>query len=446
MRSTETERMLRLRDVARLPAEVLVKRFEEDFGNLVTAAVADATRRLPAPVRRLLDGLEWHLDWADALVWAEGELQVSAERMTLLGDPRLRRVEGQLRQVRVRLHEARCVAADYRRQDRERLEQGRLLTARATALSWLSKARPEEYAALFAARVAELGIPPLRRHTASRDVFDSIEQAVAQGRLQVTAGPEVRALLELPDDTFRAAVADDVREQNARNVLLRHPLVLRRWHAGLARLCELTVGPARASSATALGRLPVDLAELPRQEAMQIINARRFFCAVQQRRLDCDRTVRALMAEIVRRERADPVNTARREAGAHARLRLAEAHPEAYARIREELRAYESEPGHLDPARLTSDARGALKARLLAELGGGGGEDPAPRPPVAQPSPPPRPAPRPKPGAPESRPGRDRPGPGQARGPRPVPGPPARTASGHPPLRKAACRRAEPSR
>ncbi|PAX87445.1 hypothetical protein CLM83_07335 [Streptomyces albidoflavus] len=444
MRSTETERMLRLRDVARLPAEVLVKRFEEDFGNLVTAAVADATRRLPAPVRRLLDGLEWHLDWADALVWAEGELQVSAERMTLLGDPRLRRVEGQLRQVRVRLHEARCVAADYRRQDRERLEQGRLLTARATALSWLGKALPEEYAALFAARVAELGIPPLRRHTASRDVFDSIEQAVAQGRLWVTAGPEVTALLELPDDTFRAAVADDVREQNARNVLLRHPLVLRRWHAGLARLCELTVGPARASSATALGRLPVDLAGLPRQEAMQIINARRFFCAVQQRRLDCDRTVRGLMAEIVRRERADPVNAARREAGVHARLRLAEAHPEAYARIREELRAYESEPGHLDPARLTSDVRGALKARLLAELGTGGG-DPAPGAP-AQPSPAPRPAPRPKPGAPENRPGRDRPGLGQGRGPRPVPGPPARTATGHPSLRKAACRRAEPSR
>ncbi|MFC7472115.1 hypothetical protein ACFQVA_38320 [Actinomadura keratinilytica] len=49
MRSTETERMLRLRDVARLPAEVLVKRFEEDFGNLVTAAVADATRRLALP-------------------------------------------------------------------------------------------------------------------------------------------------------------------------------------------------------------------------------------------------------------------------------------------------------------------------------------------------------------------------------------------------------------
>ncbi|PBO25930.1 hypothetical protein CLM85_01370 [Streptomyces albidoflavus] len=444
MRSTETERMLRLRDVARLPAEVLVKRFEEDFGNLVTAAVADATRRLPAPVRRLLDGLEWHLDWADALVWAEGELQVSAERMTLLGDPRLRRVEGQLRQVRVRLHEARCVAADYRRQDRERLEQGRLLTARATALSWLGKALPEEYAALFAARVAELGIPPLRRHTASRDVFDSIEQAVAQGRLWVTAGPEVTALLELPDDTFRAAVADDVREQNARNVLLRHPLVLRRWHAGLARLCELTVGPARASSATALGRLPVDLAGLPRQEAMQIINARRFFCAVQQRRLDCDRTVRGLMAEIVRRERADPVNAARREAGVHARLRLAEAHPEAYARIREELRAYESEPGHLDPARLTSDVRGALKARLLAELGTGGG-DPAPGAP-AQPSPTPPPAPRPKPGAPENRPGRDRPGLGQGRGPRPVPGPPARTATGHPSLRKAACRRAEPSR
>ncbi|MBV7252358.1 hypothetical protein GJ659_016525 [Streptomyces sp. S-2] len=437
--------MLRLRDVARLPAEVLVKRFEEDFGNLVTAAVADATRRLPAPVRRLLDGLEWHLDWADALVWAEGELQVSAERMTLLGDPRLRRVEGQLRQVRVRLHEARCVAADYRRQDRERLEQGRLLTARATALSWLGKALPEEYAALFAARVAELGIPPLRRHTASRDVFDSIEQAVAQGRLRVTAGPEVTALLELPDDTFRAAVADDVREQNARNVLLRHPLVLRRWHAGLARLCELTVGPARASSATALGRLPVDLAGLPRQEAMQIINARRFFCAVQQRRLDCDRTVRGLMAEIVRRERADPVNTARREAGVHARLRLAEAHPEAYARIREELRAYESELGHLDPARLTSDVRGALKARLLAELGTGGG-DPAPDPPAAQPSPAPRPAPRPKPGAPENRPGRDRPGLGQGRAPRPVPGPPARTATGHPSLRKAACRRAEPSR
>ncbi|MFB6597162.1 hypothetical protein [Streptomyces diastaticus] len=441
MRSTGTERMLRLRDVARLPAEVLVKRFEEDFGNLVTAAVADATRRLPAPVRRLLDGLEWHLDWADALVWAEGELQVSAERMALLGDPRLRRVEGQLRQVRVRLHEARCVAAEYRRQDRERLERGRLLTARATALSWLSKALPEEYEALFTARVAELGIPPLRRGSASRDVFDSIEQAVAQGRLRVTAGPEVTALLELPDDTFRAAVADDVREQNARNVLLRHPLVLRRWHAGLARLCDLTVGPARASSATALGRAPLDLAELPRQEAMQIVNARRFFCAVQQRRLDCDRTVRTLMAEIVRRERADPVNTARREAGAYARLRLAEAHPEAYTRIREELRAFESGPGHLDPARLTSDVRGALKARLLSELAGRDGR----RGQTAH-SPAPRPAPGPKPSAPEGRPGRDRPGPGQGRGQRPVPGPPARSAATHPPVRKAACRRAETSR
>ncbi|WP_436739874.1 hypothetical protein [Streptomyces sp. BBFR102] len=443
MRSTETERLLRLRDVARLPAEVLVKRFEEDFGNLVTAAVADATRRLPVPVRRLLDGLEWHLDWADALVWAEGELQVSAERMALLGDARLRRVEGQLRQVRVRLHEARCVAADYRRQDRERLERGRLLTARATALSWLSKALPGEYAALFAARVAELDIPPLRRAAASRDVFDSIEQAVAHGCLQVTASPEVTALLELPDDIFRAAVADDVREQNARNVLLRHPLVLRRWHAGLARLCDLTVGPARASSATALARLPLDLAELPRQEAMQIINARRFFCAVQQRRLDCDRTVRTLMAEIVRRERTDPVNTARREAGGYARLRLAEAHPEAYARIREELRVYESEPGHLDPARLTSDERGALKARLLAELAGPDG-DPAPHPSLAAPAPGPRPGPRAKPGG-EGRPARDRPGPGQGRGSRPVPGPPARTPAGYPPFRTA-CRSAEPSR
>ncbi|MHC8564377.1 hypothetical protein ACW23B_28690 [Streptomyces albidoflavus] len=177
-----------------------------------------------------------------------------------------------------------CAAATAARTPEAGLQQG-LFTARATALSWLSKALPEEYAALFAARVAELAIPPLRRHIASRDVFDSIEQAVAQDRLQVTACLEATALLELPDDTFRAAVADDVREQNAGTPGSATP-----WACAAGTRARPSLRAHGRPRPRLLGHragpLPVDLAELPRQEAMQIINARRFFCAVQQRRLD----------------------------------------------------------------------------------------------------------------------------------------------------------------
>ncbi|MEV4333446.1 hypothetical protein AB0K02_23370 [Streptomyces sp. NPDC049597] len=365
------EDRVRLREVHQLSAEELVPLFERDFRNLVTVAIADATRRLSHPVRRLLRSLEWHQDWTDALLWAEGELQVSAERMALVGDDRREGVEGQLRRVRACLHESRRLAADFRRQQYERSDdRQKLLSAQRTALTWLSKAFPEDYAGLVAQVCAERGLAEDWERPAARDVFESIERACHEGDVTVTMTPPVAALLERGPQSFRGVVAKDAREQNERNVLLRHPLVLRRWSSALEELVEMTLEPARASSHTALGTLAEDLRLLGHDRAMRVINSRRFYCAVQQRQHECDRIVRRLMEAITERAAAAPEKVARREAVEHADRLLSARHPQAYARIREALCPYEASPGVLDPVRLTSAERNRLKSRLLQEVTG----------------------------------------------------------------------------
>ncbi|MFD5099420.1 hypothetical protein [Streptomyces albidochromogenes] len=368
MTEAASERRIMLADVPRLTAEELVACFDEDFRNLVTVSIADATRRLSRPVRQLLRGPEWHQDWQDALLWAEGELQVSAERMRLTGDGRAEGVETKLRRVRANLHEARRVSAQYRREAVEcSPEHLSTLNAQHTALSWLAKAFPADYSRLVEQSKRERGIvdPPPR--PPAQDVFDSVEEACERGWLKVTMTPPVARLLRQGQVSFRGVVADDARHQNERNVLLRHPLAVRRWKAALTELTEMTTSPAKASSHTALGPLNVDLSGLPHDHAMQIINARRFYCAVQQRHLECDRVVRHLMQTVATRKDHAPETHARREAGEQADRTLAAQHPHAYAHIRNALHPYEAAPGQLDPALLPANARGALKSRLIKE-------------------------------------------------------------------------------
>lgn len=365
------EERVRLREVQHLSAEELILLFGQDFRNLVTVAIADATGRLPRSVRRLLRSLEWHQDWTDALLWAEGELQVSAERMALVGDSRRDSVESQLRRVRACLHESRRLAADFRRQQYERsAERQRFLNAQRTALTWLSKAFPEDYAMLVVQVHAERGIAADEESPAARDAFDSIEHACHEGDLAVTMTEPVAALLDRGPQSFRGVVANDAREQNERNDLLRHPLALRRWSSALKELMEMTLEPARASSHTALGPLTEDLRRLGHDQAIRVINARRFYCAVQQRQRECDRIVRSLMETIAERAAAAPENIARREAAEHADQLLAERHRQAYVRICEALRPYEASPGRLDPGQLTSAERSRLKSQLLEEVVG----------------------------------------------------------------------------
>ena len=106
---------IRLADVEHVPADDRVSLISDRFDNLVTVAVAEAVSGyVPQRTRRLLRRPEWRQYWQDALLCADGELQVATERMRYTGDPRLGTTERRLRRVRVRRNEA-SVALVFRR-------------------------------------------------------------------------------------------------------------------------------------------------------------------------------------------------------------------------------------------------------------------------------------------------------------------------------------------
>jgi hypothetical protein len=226
---------------------------------------------------------------------------------------------------------------------------------------------------------AEHHLPHHRPQPAARDVFDAIEAGCADGYLYADKTPEVERMLAMGPAAFRRTVAKDAaRDQERRVTELRHPLVLRRWKTALDELAQMTAPLARASSITALGPLPVDLDSLPAESAFAVLNARRFFVALQQRSTDCARTAREAAHTITRREDDEPEQAARRHAFERALRQLADERPEAYTHIRHRLRRHETSPGRLDEAALTATARGELKRQVLAELTGTSG---SPRPP-----------------------------------------------------------------
>jgi hypothetical protein len=130
----------------------------------------------------------------------------------------------------------------------------------------------------------------------------------------------------------------------------------------------MTAEPAHASSVHTLGTLTVDLHALPEENATRVLNARRFFAAVAQRKTECTRTIRQLMNAAFLRKQDDPEVIARTEADLAAREQLAEAHPTEFEHILERLRPYQTPYGRLDMKRMNTDVRGALKAKTISEL------------------------------------------------------------------------------
>lgn len=361
---------MRLDAIAKVPTDQLPSLFEQDFNNLVTAAIADAVRLLPPAARDLLRSAEWWQDWSDALLCAEGGLQIAAERMAYAGDPRCGSTEVKLRKVRTRLAEARTLAGQHRRGEHEAASATQSLTdTRATALLWLTRVFPEDHQVLRGEVLHEQGLPAAPKfRPPARDVFDSLEEARDLGWIVAEMTPPSAALLGLGDVAFRNVVADDARHQNDRNIPLRHPMVLRRWDAALDDLAERTYGPARTLSSRNLGPLKDDLHALDEEAAAKILNARRFFSAVQQRKVECGSVVRQLMRAAERRKAADPQVVALFEAEAEVRRRLAQAHPVEYEHILARLRPWEAAPGVIDTVRLTTNLRGELKALTVQEL------------------------------------------------------------------------------
>ncbi|ALO96726.1 hypothetical protein SHL15_5663 [Streptomyces hygroscopicus subsp. limoneus] len=367
--SSSERRSLRLNDVAHMGAAELQPLLQDSFRNLVTAAIADATGHLPRSSRKLLHGPHFRDDLVDALRWAEGEMQVACERMTWTGDPRAERTGRQLQQIRTALAQARAEEADQRRTE-HRSSAGHQVDTdpAATARLWLRSAFPGRFEQLLAQEYATAQLEPRTERPGPADVFDAIEWGASEGYLFATMTPAVHALLAMPPLAFRNAVAADAREQDERNVELRHPLLVRRWRTALDELAEMTAPLAGATSATVLGPLTTDLDAMPRQAAFAVLNARRFLIAVHQRTAENTRVARQYAQTITQREQDEPEHAAHRRVFDQALHRLADEHPAAYDHIGHRLRPFETSPGQLDVSVLNADQRGALKRRVLAEL------------------------------------------------------------------------------
>ncbi|PAZ14601.1 hypothetical protein CLM62_18390 [Streptomyces sp. SA15] len=364
---------LRLADVEHIPTDELELLITDSFDNLVTVAVAEATNGfIPQRTRRLLRKAEWRLDWQDALLCAAGELQVAAERMRYTGDPRLDATEHRLHRVRVRRNEASVLAKKLRRNDfHNSTERKSETNSHRTALGWLRNAFPDEYAELLEQEQSCRGLGDAPEKPSFRDVHEQIEHACANGLITAPRSPDVEALLAAHDDTVRLAAAEDAKNQEDRTMALRHPLLLRRWENALRELGNMTVERARAQTPHALGALPDDFYTLPREEAIGVLNARRFLAAIQQRRLEYKRCVRQITQLLRTRERESPHAIAHAEAKAAAVRRLEERHQSEYAFIRAELRPYEEHDGFLPRALVSSPQRAEIKRRVLASLADG---------------------------------------------------------------------------
>ncbi|WP_414166793.1 hypothetical protein ACMATS_03140 [Streptoverticillium reticulum] len=370
---------LRLADVEHVLTDELVPLITDSFDNLVTVAVAEATNGyLPQRTRRLLRKAEWRLDWQDALLCACGELQVAVERMRYTRDPRLEPTEHRLRRVRNRAHEAGVLAKKLRSNDfNNSAERKSGTNSHLTALGWLRKAFPGEYAELLQQERARRNVRDKVESPSFRNVHEQIKYACEQGEITAPHTPEAEALLGADDAAVRLAAADDAKDQEERNMALRHPLMLGRWENALRELGERTAERARVETPHGLGTLPDDFYALPMEEAMAVLNARRFLAAIQQRRLEYKRYVRQITQALRERGRESPHAIASAEAKAAAGQLLIEGHPSEYAYVRAVLRPHETHDGFLPGSLVTSPQRAEIKRRVLAALADGTWKQPA---------------------------------------------------------------------
>lgn len=364
---------LRLADVEHIPTDELVPLITHCFDNLVTVSVAEATNGyIPQKTRRLLRKAEWRLDWQDALLCACGELQVASERMRYTNDPRLQRTEHRLHRVRNRRHEAGILAKKLRRNDFNSSTERKISTdSHRTAQGWLRQAFPDEYAVLLQQERALRDLDEAPEKPAFHAVHEEIAYACAHGQITAPRTPDVDALLAASDLDVRNAAASDAKDQEERNMALRHPLLLGRWENALRDLGYMVMERARAKTPHGLGTLPDAFYTVPQAEALEVLNARRFLAAVQQRRTEYKRCARQLTQALRERERESPHTIALAEARETAGQLLVDTRPAEYAFIRSTLHPYEVREGHLPRSLVSSAQRAQIKQEVLTALAEG---------------------------------------------------------------------------
>ncbi|MFF5585931.1 hypothetical protein [Streptomyces hygroscopicus] len=364
---------LQLVDVEHIPSDELVPLITRSFDNLVTVSIAEATNGyIPQKTRRLLRKAEWRLDWQDALLCACGELQVACERMRYTNDPRLQRTEYRLRRVRNRCHEAGVLAKKLRRNDfNNSAERKNGTSSHRTAQGWLRQVFSDEYAGLVQEERARRQLGDVPETPAFRDVHEEFAYACSNGLITAPRSPDVEALIAASDLAVRNAAAKDAKDQEERNMALRHPLLLGRWENALRALGYMVVGQARAKTPHGLGSLPDSFYTIPQAEALEVLNARRFLAAVQQRRMEYKRCVRQFSQALRERERESPLTVALAEAKEAASQLLVDMHPAEYALIRSALRPYEVRDGYLPRELVSSGQRAQIKQEVLGALADG---------------------------------------------------------------------------
>ncbi|MFG2115568.1 hypothetical protein ACGFRB_23560 [Streptomyces sp. NPDC048718] len=361
--STPHGSRLRLAEVADLDDQTFALYIETRFDQLVTAAVADADGLLRPAQHHFLRDPRRLEPLRDALTYASGDLQIAVERMTYHRDARTARTGRLLRRVRTALQETERALATERREDARRRAAGGgpqtdvVLVAR----GWLTAALPDHFERLLAQTLTEAGLPV---RPPAADVLDVVENGWSDGYLDAPRTPEVERLLAKGPVAFRGAVAADARDQADRITELRHPLLQRRWAKALAELTDLTVPVARASSNSALGRLPDDVYDLPEADAKAVLAARRFLVAVWQRRVEHTRLLNHYAATVTDSSRTSPREALRLRAVDKAIDRLVAEQPDAAARMLTGLQQRTASDGL---AGLTPTERTSLKRRLVAE-------------------------------------------------------------------------------
>lgn len=342
---------LRPRDVAALPRDTDRRRIVDlltgSYDDFCTCVVAEATRWVPPELRKTLRQSRWLDDWIDALLGAEGDLQIAVFRARLEEGPHSDRTvnNGQaLSAVRTRLHEARRLAKQRRTVESADPAADDPTVRRAT--KHLTREHPEDFARLLRQQLQAAGVDPDIAEDIPAGLIALARWAVAY-QVDGVTGPSsrVRQLQGMPDDAFRQVVAADVQRDPAEPELA-HPLLLERWEQALQRLAQITTEllgiPLRSHAAVADGDL--SLAGLGDVDGHQRINQLRFLVHVRQRWLEQSTRARRLrrLVSLWRAERLRPAYHS-------VRAELRQLHSDRYQQLLAEI-----------PAMPPTDAPGAV--------------------------------------------------------------------------------------
>ena len=344
--------------------ERLLEVISVDHSALVTISIADARWPTRSPqVSKLLRSPRWCLAWLDALTGAAASHQVASERMQYEQDDREQDVRAKLRAINRAHAEAREVVRKTFHEDED--QAVRESDPEHTARHWLAKAYPDEYRTMRTALAVEAGGQlETNRATAISDLILAAHRA---GDLNAPITENLKALMCLDAMAFRDAVAEDAQTANARNEALRHYLAVSKWRAALDELRDITKDRAQAAGADRLGPLRADLWAMAPEDAYSLLNTRRFYAAVLQRRAECDAITRQAIVDAG--ENPDLYGSTSLFLEQEAMRRFAEAKFSEYTYILERLAEYCDDDGVIDLDLLPRHRRMSLRREILAGLG-----------------------------------------------------------------------------